>query len=303
MTLLRVQAKAYAKVNWALEVLQRRPDGYHEVRTVIQTIDVCDTLELQPAAELRLEANDEGLPPAEENLVMKAAHLLRERADGLSGARMRLSKAIPVAAGLGGGSSDAAAALRGLNQMWDLDLPREALEQIAARLGSDVPFFVHGGTALAEGRGERITPLPDTPPTELVVALPPLTLADKTRRMYSLLTPADYTDGSAAERLTDAIRQGRPLEADARWDEHLFNVFDGPAFRTFPELERLRRALLEAGARSVHLAGSGPALFTLAGDAAQRGRLTRAAAQAGARAFVAATAPAAEAVALEVVTE
>jgi 4-diphosphocytidyl-2-C-methyl-D-erythritol kinase len=297
MTLLRVQAKAYAKVNWALEVLQRRPDGYHEVRTVIQTIDVCDTLELQPAAELRLEANDEGLPPAEENLVMKAAHLLRERADGLSGARMRLSKAIPVAAGLGGGSSDAAAALRGLNQMWDLDLPREALEQIAARLGSDVPFFVHGGTALAEGRGERITPLPDTPPTELVVALPPLTLADKTRRMYSLLTPADYTDGSAARRLADAIHQGKPLA-----DEQLFNVFDGPAFRAFPELERLRRALLEAGARSVHLAGSGPALFALAGDAAKRERLTSAAVEAGAKAFVVASVPAAEALTLEVST-
>ena len=297
MTLLRVQAKAYAKVNWALEVLQRRPDGYHEVRTVIQTIDVCDTLELQPAAELRLEANDEGLPPTEENLVMKAAHLLRERADGLSGARMRLSKAIPVAAGLGGGSSDAAAALRGLNQMWDLDLPREALEQIAARLGSDVPFFVHGGTALAEGRGERITPLSDLPPQELLIVLPPLTLADKTRRMYSLLTPADYTDGSAARRLADAIHQGKPLA-----DEQLFNVFDGPAFRAFPELERLRRALLEAGARSVHLAGSGPALFALAGDAAKRERLTSAAVEAGAKAFVVASVPAAEALTLEVST-
>ena len=297
MTLLHVQAKAYAKVNWVLEVLQRRTDGYHEVRTVLQTIDLCDSLELQPAAELCLEAHDEGLPPAEENLVMKAAHLLRERADGLPGARMRLSKVIPAAAGLGGGSSDAAAALRGLNQLWGLDLPRDALEHIAARLGSDVPFFIHGGTALAEGRGERITPLPDAPPQELVIALPALTLADKTRRMYSLLTPADHTDGSAARRLAVAIRQGKPVA-----DGHLFNVFDGPAFRTFPELERLRGALLAAGARFVHLAGSGPALFTLAGDATQRERLVCAAAEAGARAFVAATVPATEALSLEVAT-
>ena len=311
MTALTVRARACAKVNWVLEVLNRRPDGYHEVRTVIQTIDVCDALELQPAAELCLEAPDEGLPSPAENLAMKAARLLQERAAGLGrvsadlsapGARIRLSKAVPVAAGLGGGSSDATAVLRGLNELWQLGLEQEALADVAARLGSDVPFFLRGGTALAGGRGERITPLPDAPPQELLIAVPRLTLADKTRRMYSLLTPADYTDGSAAERLTDATRQGRPLEADARWDEHLFNVFDGPAFRTFPELERLRRALLEAGARSVHLAGSGPALFTLAGDAAQRGRLTRAAVQAGARAFVAATAPAAEAVALEVVT-
>ena len=168
---------------------------------------------------------------------------------------------------------------------------------MAARLGSDVPFFVHGGTALSEGRGERITPLPDAPPQELVIALPALTLADKTRRMYSLLTPADYTEGSAARRLAVAIRQGKPVA-----DEHLFNVFDGPAFRIFPELERLRRALLEAGARFVHIAGSGPALFALAGDAAKRERLTSAAAEAGARAFVVATVPAAEALSLEVST-
>jgi len=297
MTMLSVRAAACAKINWVLEVLDRRPDGYHEVRTVIQTINLCDALEMQPAAELCLEAESEGLPPPAENLVMKAAHLLGERAAGPPGARIRLSKAIPIAAGLGGGSSDAAAALRGLNELWRLGLDQKALADTAAPLGSDVPFFLHGGTALAEGRGERITPLPDAPPQELLIALPPLTLADKTRHMYSLLTPSDYTDGSAAERLADTIRQGRALE-----EEHLFNVFDRPAFRAFPELERLRRALLEAGARSVHLAGSGPALFVLIDHATQRERLTRAAAEAGARAFVVASAPAAEALALEVST-
>jgi len=295
VTARRVRAKACAKVNWVMEALQRRPDGYHEVRTVLQTIDLCDTLELHSASEMCLEVNGEGLPPEQENLVMKAARLLRERADGLPGARMRLSKAIPVAAGLAGGSSDATAALRGLNVLWELNLPPEALVDVAARLGSDVPFFLHGGTALAEGRGERVTPLPDAPRQELVIALPLLTLAEKTRRMYSLLTSADYTDGSMAGRLANAIRQDRAVA-----DEHLFNVFDEPAFRTFPELERLRRALLEAGARSVHLAGSGPALFALVDNATERERLTRAAAEAGARVLVAASAPAPQALALEV---
>ena len=295
MTVRRVRATACAKVNWALEVLQRRPDGYHEVRTVIQTIDLCDTLELEPGDGLHLEVNGEGLPPEQENLVTKAAHFLWERATELPGAQMRLSKTIPVAAGLGGGSSDAAAALRGLNELWGLDLPLEALVDVAARLGSDVPFLLHGGTALAEGRGERVTPLPDAPRQELIVALPTLTLADKTRRMYSLLTSADYTDGSMAGRLADTIHEGRPVA-----DEHLFNVFDAPAFRTFPEMERLRRALLAAGARSVHLAGSGPALFALIDNATQRERLTRAAAEAGAKAFAVASVPAADALALEV---
>jgi len=297
MTVRRVRAKGCAKVNWVLEVLQRRPDGYHEVRTVMQTIDLYDELELQPAGELCLDEEGEGLPSPAENLVMKAAHLLRERADGLPGARIRLSKAIPVAAGLGGGSSDAAAALRGLNALWGLGLDQEALADIAARLGSDVPFFLYGGTALAEGCGESITPLPDAPPQELVIALPALTLADKTRRMYSLLTPADHTDGSVAGHLADAIRQGRPVA-----DERLFNAFDGPAFRAFPELERLRRALLAAGARSVHLAGSGPALFALVDNATERERLARAATEAGARAFAATTVPAASALTLEVST-
>ena len=297
MTVRGVRATACAKVNWVLEVLQRRPDGYHEVRTVIQTIDLCDTLELHPASELCLEVHGEGLPPEQENLVTKAAHLLRERADGAPGARMRLSKAIPVAAGLGGGSSDAAAALCGLNELWGLGLSPEALADVAARLGSDVPFFLHGGTALVEGRGERVTTLPDAQRQKLVIALPTLTLADKTRHMYSLLTPTDYTDGSMAGRLADAIHQGRPVA-----DGHLFNVFDGPAFRAFPELEHLRQALLAAGARSVHLTGSGPALFALVDAPTERERLTRAAADAGARVLVAASAPAAQALALEVST-
>jgi 4-diphosphocytidyl-2-C-methyl-D-erythritol kinase len=294
---VRVRTTACAKINWVLEVLQRRPDGYHEVRTVLQTIDLCDTLELQPAADLRLEANGEGLPPAEENLVMKAAHLLRERADGLPGARMRLSKAIPVAAGLGGGSSDAAACLRGLNKLWRLGFSAAELAAMGAELGSDVAFFVHGGTGLAEGRGEIITLLPDVPQKALVIALPDLAIADKTRSMYSLLTPADYTDGSAARRLADAVRRGEPVA-----DDNLFNVFDGPVFRAFPDLDRIRRALLESGARSVHLAGSGPAMFALAEDAGHRERLTSAAVDAGARAFASTSVPAPETLALEVAT-
>ena len=284
---MRLRLKAAAKINWTLEAIGPRPDGFHEIKTVLQTIDLRDTLELERAPELTLDAPSEGLPPPDENLVTRAARLLQERARCRDGARMRLTKAVPVGAGLGGGSSDAAAALRGLNALWNLGLSQEALANLAAELGSDVPFFLSGGTALAEGRGERITSLPDILRTALVIVVPPLAIPDKTRRMYSLLTAEDYSDGSASERLVEALRQGESIR-----EEHLHNAFDRVAFRVFPELESCRRALLEAGAAAVHVAGSGPALFVLVRDEEQRERLIQAATAAGARGFAGSAIPA-----------
>ena len=291
---MRLRLTAPAKINWTLEVLGRHPDGFHEVKTMLQTIDLCDSLELEPAAELTLTATGEGLPPPDANLTMRAACLLRERADYSGGARMRLTKAIPVAAGLGGGSSDAAAALRGLDRLWGLALPHERLVELAAEVGSDVPFFLHGGTALAEGRGERITPLPDAPRTAILVVVPPLSIPHKTQRMYSLLSPEHYGDGAASDRFAAALRKGRPPE-----EGDLYDVFDSPAFQAFPELHACRQALRQAGARAVHLAGSGSALFVLTNDEEQRERLARAAASAGARAFAATTIVSSQALAAE----
>jgi 4-diphosphocytidyl-2-C-methyl-D-erythritol kinase len=291
---MRLRLMAPAKINWTLEVLGQRPDGFHEVKTILQTIDLCDSLELETAAELTLEATGEGLPPPPENLTMRAARLLRERTGYSGGARIRLSKTIPVAAGLGGGSSDAAAALRGLDRLWSLALPHERLVELAAEVGSDVPFFLRGGTALAEGRGERITPLPDTPRTTILVVVPPLSIPHKTQRMYSLLGPRDYSDGAASDRFADALRQGQPLR-----ESDLYDVFDSPAFRAFPELQACRQALTEAGAEAVHLAGSGPALFVLLRDEGQKERLARAAASVGAKAFAATTILSSQALAME----
>jgi 4-diphosphocytidyl-2-C-methyl-D-erythritol kinase len=207
---------------------------------------------------------------------------------------MRLTKSIPVAAGLGGGSSDAAAALRGLDRLWGLALPHERLVELAAEVGSDVPFFLYGGTALAEGRGERITPLPDAPRTAILVVVPPLSMPHKTQRMYSLLGPEHYGDGAASDRFADALRKGRPPE-----EGDLYDVFDSPAFQAFPELHACRQALMQADASAVHLAGSGPALFVLLRDEEQRERLARAAASAGARAFAATTIVSSQALAAE----
>jgi len=291
---MRLRLMAPAKINWTLEVLGRRSDGFHKVKTILQTIDLFDTLELEAAAEVTLEAAGEGLPPPEENLTMRAARRLQKRTGYSGGARMRLTKTIPVAAGLGGGSSDAAAALRGLDRLWGLALPHERLAKIAAEVGSDVPFFLRGGTALAEARGERVTPLPDAPRTAILVVVPALSIPQKTQRMYSLLNLKDHSDGAVSDRLADALRQGRPLK-----ESDLYDVFGSLAFQAFPELQTCRQALVQAGAGAVHLAGSGPALFVLLRDEEQRERLARAAAGAGARALAATTVLSSQALAEE----
>jgi len=282
---------APAKVNWTLEVLGRREDSYHEVRTVLQAIDLCDILEFGPGEGVRLEV--EGPHEAsEDDLVLRAATLLD--GGGGRGARIRLTKRIPVAAGLGGGSSDAAATLRGLNELWRLGLSGERLAEMAAGLGSDVPFFLAGGTALVEGRGERVAPLPDAAQTWLVLLAPPIAVGGKTRRMYAALTPSDFSDGSRTAALVTAIRGRRPLV-----DSGLFNVFERAAYAVFEGLDVYREALLAAGAGRVHLAGAGPALFALAADeAAARALLSRLRAPGGeapyGQAFAARTLTAAE---------
>lgn len=257
---MKLSLRAPAKVNWSLEVLGRRPDGYHEIRSVLQTIDLCDnvTLARHEAFVFSQEgpALPEGLDPAD-NLAYRAGLLLRERTGCRLGASVTLVKFVPAAMGLGGGSSDAAAVLRGLNRLWSLGLTPQQLVEMAAELGSDVPFFLFGGTALAQGRGERILPLPDVSPRWLVVAAPPLSLANKTRRMYEALSEAHFSDGSRSDRLAAKIRGGQPFE------DCLSNVFQEAALALFPQLGSWRDAFLAAGARQVHLAGSGPALFAL----------------------------------------
>ena len=259
---------APAKVNWTLEVLGPREDGYHEVRTVMQAIDLCDALEVGPGEGVRLEV--EGPHEASgDDLVLRAAALVD--GGGGRGARIRLTKRIPVAAGLGGGSSDGAATLRGLNELWGLGLGGERLAEMAAGLGSDVPFFMTGGAALAEGRGERVTPLPDFEGVWLVLVVPPLQLSDKTKRMYAALTQSDFTDGSRTGRLVEVIREGRAVE-----DGDLCNVFEPAAYAVFEGLDAYREGLLAAGAGRVHLAGAGPALFALRPDeASARAMLSR----------------------------
>ena len=247
---------AYAKVNLTLEVLGKREDGYHRVSSVMQTIDLCDRLYFELSEGLSLRCNVASLE-TQDNLALRAAALLREHTGSSKGAEIRLEKGIPMASGMGGGSSDAAVTLKALDRLWGLGLGNDGLQPLAASLGSDVPFFLRGGTAAVEGRGEVVRSLPPIPQTHVVLLVPELEIADKTTTLYGHMTPDQYTSGRATLRLCRSLEDGK--RPDARF---FFNAFEDVAFGLFPVLEEHRQALLEAGAGWVRLTGTGPALYT-----------------------------------------
>ncbi len=246
---------AHAKVNLTLEVLGQRDDGYHEIVSVMQTVDLHDTLALEPSDDIALECNRPELV-SPDNLVLKAAHLLKEATDQRQGARIVLCKRIPVSAGLGGGSSDAAATLKGLNRLWRLGISAKDLASIGAELGSDVPFLLHGGTAMVQGRGERIRPLPPAELKWLVLLSPAIELPNKTASLYERLSPGHYSPGHLTRKLEARIRGGGDVPP-----QFLFNAFDDVAREVFPGLASYWETLYSLGAREIHVAGSGPSLY------------------------------------------
>jgi 4-diphosphocytidyl-2-C-methyl-D-erythritol kinase len=253
-----VKLRAPAKINLALEVLGRRPDGYHELRTVFLALDLCDILSFQAAPRLSLEVEGRA-PHGDDNLVMRAARALAVRAAG-RGARIRLRKRIPTGSGLGGGSSDAAATLRGLDAFWQLGLPRAELLRIARELGADAPFFLLGGAALGTDRGDELDPLP-APATWVALSVPPFRLHRKTARVFQSLLPGEYSDGSRSLALAEALRQGGSPPG-----ELLHNGLLPAAERAFPELKGYVEGLGRASGVPWALSGAGPACFALAPD-------------------------------------
>jgi 4-diphosphocytidyl-2-C-methyl-D-erythritol kinase len=251
---------APAKLNLTLEVTGRRPDGYHELVTVMQTIDLADRVRLDEAPSLEIDISGEkqlGVPvEGPRNLAFKAAQALAA-AVGLAnaGASIQLEKNIPAGMGLGGGSTDAAAVLRGLCTLWRLDLDAAVLNDIAASIGSDVPFFLHGGAALVTGRGECVEPLPDGAPLTLTLFGSEVEIDDKTRRMYSTLVPADYTDGRHGHVVAESIRRGLPIA-----ETDYYNAFDRHIGTVAEPLARAMALCREAGL-AVIASGSGPSFF------------------------------------------
>ena len=252
--------RAYAKLNLGLEVLGRREDGYHELVTVLQTVTLYDEITAAPAVDFSIRCKNPALT-GRHNLVWQAAELLRDGSGSEQGATVGLVKSIPVSAGLGGGSSDAASALALLDRLWGLDWPEERLAQAAGQLGSDVPFFLRGGAALARGRGEVLEPLPTPPDRWFLLLMPNIRMPGKTPALYRRLRTADFSDGSTTEALAESIREGAPLE-----EASMVNTFERAATETFPGLERFRTALELAAGHPAHLSGSGPSLFARVDD-------------------------------------
>jgi 4-diphosphocytidyl-2-C-methyl-D-erythritol kinase len=246
---------APAKVNLVLEVLGKDND-YHRIANIVQSIDLCDVLNFQLDEEVCFECDVPSLK--RDNLVTQAATLLKESTKCSLGTRIELRKHIPWGVGLGGGSSDAAATVLALNELWGLGLSLPELVQLASELGSDVPFFIHKGTVLVEGKGEKVTPLPSLPSIYFVLLVPPLPkISGKTKQMYGKLNAAHYTEGRFIQQALSYLKQGKAIGHSL-----MFNVFEMVAFDFFPGLDKYRKTLEEAGAPGVYLAGSGPCLFT-----------------------------------------
>jgi 4-diphosphocytidyl-2-C-methyl-D-erythritol kinase len=255
--------RAPAKINLTLEVLGERADGFHNIRSVIQAINLCDSLGFSLSDKIEVGSDNPDFIP-EKSLVARAAARLQQVKGCDQGARIEVEKRIPLSSGLGGDSSDAAAVLLGLNELWQPGLKPVKLLELATRLGSDVAFFLYGGTALAEGRGEKIAPLPALPHRWVVLLTPAMPEVEKkTKQLYERLKPKHYSDG----KITDSMVVG--LTRGAVSPSMLFNTFENVAYDFFPKLKLHKEHFLKLGAPHVHLAGSGPTLFSMIEDKAQ----------------------------------
>jgi 4-diphosphocytidyl-2-C-methyl-D-erythritol kinase len=255
----RLSVKARAKVNLGLEVLGPRPDGYHELLTLLAAIDLADrvTLETTGREAIEVACDAAGVPGGPENLAWRAADLVRREAQVAGGVRIRIEKAIPVAAGLGGGSADAAAVIAGLERLWGVALTPKRRHEIATALGMDVPFFLGEGPALASGRGEVVTPVGALRPLALVVVNPGFPLA--TREVYGRLGPHDFGSGRAVRALLAALAEG-PRAIAAR----LVNDLERAVGPVWPGLDEVKAALVSAGALGAVMSGSGPTVVGVA---------------------------------------
>lgn len=248
--------KAHAKINLGLDVIRRRPDGYHEVKMIMQSIGLCDELTLEKApAGITLTTDHPELSCGEDNLICRAAKLMFDTYHISDGVRIHLQKKIPIAAGMAGGSTDAAAVMKGISRLFDLEVPTEQLMQLGMAIGADVPYCILGGTALAEGIGEKLTLLTPAPDFYILVAKPEIQVS--TKYVYEHLDVAAITRHPDIEGMVLAIESGS-LQGIL---DRMGNVLETVTISVHPEIETLKRRIRELGAVNSLMSGSGPTVF------------------------------------------
>lgn len=252
-----IDIDARAKINLTLDVLSKRPDGYHEVEMIMQSIDLKDHLEIElvPKKKIEISTDCKDLPTDDQNLVYKAAALMINKFDLDAGIRIKLNKEIPLAAGLAGGSADAAAMIIGINELFDLKKSEKELMAIGKSIGADVPFCIHGGTALARGIGEKITALRSAPEFELLLVKPPCFVS--TKEVYNKLDIKNINNRPDNRKVVKAIENQDVLNIS----KGLCNVLEDVTFSMHPELLKIKAWLLENGALGSLMSGSGPTVF------------------------------------------
>lgn len=258
----KISVKALAKINLGLDVIRRRQDGYHEVRMIMQTIHLYDQLFLRKTKEagISVESNLSFLPVDESNLAYKAAKLLQDMYGIKEGVSIELQKYIPVAAGMAGGSTDAAAVLYGMNELFGLGLKRQKLMELGAGLGADVPYCLMRGTALAEGIGEKLKSLPPMPKCPVLIAKPGIGVS--TKFVYENLVLDENSPHPDISAQVAAIRRG-DLQEVAR---HMGNILETVTIPKYPVIDEIKRHMMEAGALASMMSGSGPTVFGLFED-------------------------------------
>lgn len=253
----KTEQKAYAKVNMGLDVLRRRTDGYHEVRMIMQTVNICDELILEKREQpgIELQTDNRELPLDGNNLICKAAELLFRERNITEGVKITLIKRIPIAAGMAGGSADAAAAMRGLNVLFKMGYSISQLQKLGVTLGADIPYCIVGGTMLSEGIGEILTPLPAPPSCHLVVAKPDINVS--TGFVYGNLHADRLEYHPDIDGMIEAFKDGSMKGITDR----LGNVLETVTIKEYPVIDRIKGVLRAQGAENALMSGSGPTVF------------------------------------------
>lgn len=259
---MKYTKKAPAKINLAIDVLRKRPDGYHDVIMIMQSVALYDIITVKPirGGKITVTANSKLVPEGSQNIVYKVAELLKNKYNVKDGVEIQIEKNIPVAAGLAGGSADAAAAMKLLNKAWGLKMSKAEVLEIAKKIGSDVPFCLEGGTALAEGLGEKLTPGKPLPECFILLAKPEINISAK--EVYEGIDIEEIKERPDIKGMIETLNKGSLPDVASK----LCNVLENVTVKKCPEIPKIKEKLIEYGALGSVMSGSGPTVFGIFDD-------------------------------------